>query len=319
MTSWLYFAYGLLTGIMILLAHLIYMRVKRKKRFMDESNLYKLLERSWDIIYYYELKPKYKHRYTTPSVDYFLGEGTLDMLNSNSGTPFIMIHPDDADIMHKKVTGELDYSKGIIQRLCGTNETYRWFEEFTTPIYKNGEIVAVQGVMRNIDEKVKLEQELNYQITHDALTNLYNRGYFEGTMKMYDKDVDTSISILLCDLDELKYVNDNFGHAQGDQRICEAANFLISYFSPETVVARIGGDEFAIIQSNHGNAQIEGLYEGLFVALDDYNANHDLSLYMSVGYAHSEHSLNKMELLFSEADQKMYEQKKAKKQIPVLS
>ena len=319
MTSWLYFTCGFLSGIIILLAYLYYAKVNKKNGFMDDRNIYKLLERSWDIIYYYELKPKYKHRYTTPSVDYFLGEGTLDMLNRNPDTPFIMIHPDDADIMNKKVTGELDYSKGIIQRLCGTDGTYRWFEEFTTPIYKNGEIVAVQGVMRNIDDKVKLEQELKYQISHDALTNLYNRGYFEEIMKKYDKEVDTSISILLCDLDELKYVNDSFGHAQGDRLICEAANFLISCFSSETVVARIGGDEFAIIQPDRSSAQIEAIYEGLLIALDDYNANHNLSINMSVGYAYGEKSYNKMDFLFSEADRKMYEQKKAKKQMAVLN
>ena len=58
MTSWIYFAYGLLTGIMILLAHLIYMRVKRKKRFMDESKKMDLLFSEADQKMYEQKKAK---------------------------------------------------------------------------------------------------------------------------------------------------------------------------------------------------------------------------------------------------------------------
>ena len=101
--NWIYFTFGFIIGIIILLAYLKYVKRNKKNSFLNERNIYDLLERSWDIIYYYELKPKYKHRYTTPSVDYFLGAGTLDMLDSNPDTPFEMIHPDDAAIMDKKV------------------------------------------------------------------------------------------------------------------------------------------------------------------------------------------------------------------------
>ncbi|MFJ8459986.1 diguanylate cyclase [Lysinibacillus xylanilyticus] len=319
MTNWTYFALGFITGIIILFTCMKCIKAKKTTNFKDNGSILKLVEMSKDIIYYYELKPEYKHCYTTPSVDYFLGEGTLDILNSDPNMPFKMVHPDDLVTINQKVMDGADYSKGIIQRFRGTNGIYRWFEEFTTPIYKNGELVAIQGVMRNIDEKVKLEQDLKYQITHDPLTNLYNRGYFEEKMNKYNKEVNTSISIMLCDLDELKYINDNFGHKQGDELICATAEILVNYFPQEAVVARIGGDEFVIIQAGITDAQICTNYEGLQSAIDIYSINHEMRINISIGYAVSEQSINKMEQLFVEADQKMYEQKRAKKQIVIRS
>lgn len=319
MTNWTYFALGLITGIIILFTYMKYIKAKKTTNFKDNGSILELVERSKDIIYYYELKPEYKHCYTTPSVDYFLGEGTLDMLNSDPNMPFKMVHPDDLDTMNQKVMDVADYSKGIIQRLRGTNGTYRWFEEFATPIYKNGELVAIQGVMRNIDEKVKLEQDLNYQITHDSLTNLYNRRYFEEKMNKYNEEVNTSISIMLCDLDGLKYINDNFGHMQGDGLICATAEILVNYFPQEAVVARIGGDEFVIIQTGITDAQICTYYEGLQSAIGIYSINHEMPINISIGYAVSEQSINKMEQVFVEADQKMYEQKRSKKQLVTCS
>lgn len=320
MPNWIYFLFGFITGIMILLASLKYIKAKRKKSIVEDiDSIFKLLEKAQDMIYYSEIKPYYKHLYVTPSIDYFLGEGTIETLYANSNLPFEIIHPDDLDILNKKIMGELDYSKSIIQRFRDENGVYRWFEEFTTPIYENGELVAVQGVMRNIDEKVKLEQELKYQVIHDALTDLYNRGYFEEMMNKYNKDVNTPISIMLCDLDELKYINDSFGHTKGDKLICDAAKFLLEYFPQATVIARIGGDEFAIIQTDISDAQIGETYKEIQVALERYNTSCELQISMSVGYAFSEQSINKMDQLFIEADQKMYEQKKAKKQSAVRS
>lgn len=79
-------------------------------------------------------------------------------------------------------------------------------------MFEKGELIAIHGIIRNIDEKVKLQQDLEYRITHDALTNIYNREFFEQSMEKYNNHVNTSVAIILCDLDELKYLNDNHGH-----------------------------------------------------------------------------------------------------------
>ena len=54
-----------------------------------------------------------------------------------------------------------------------------------TPVYKGGKFVAVQGIFRNIDDMVALQQKLEYKSTHDALTDLYNREFFQSKMTFY--------------------------------------------------------------------------------------------------------------------------------------
>lgn len=310
------FLFGLVMGLII---YWIYTKYYRSK-FQKENISLKLVERSKDIIYYYEVKPVYKHIYTSPSVDFFLGEGTLDALYRDSNMPFEMIYPEDKEIMEGKISGQINYNEGIIQRLKGTDGIYRWFEEYTTPIYENGEIIAVQGIMRNIDEKIKLEQELQYRSSHDALTDIYNRGYFEKMMDYYNQEKNLALGIFLCDLDQLKYVNDTYGHKKGDQIIQTAAKLLKNFFSDNAIVSRVGGDEFAIILPNTTMYHIELLCNQLREEINHYPVLSDnIKLQMSIGMAFSEQSFGEMESLYIEADKKMYgEKKKNRKPTPML-
>lgn len=304
------FIFGLVIGLIIYWIYTKYHKLK----FQKENISLKLVERSKDIIYYYEVKPVYKHRYTSPSVDFFLGEGTLDALYRDSNTPFEMIHPEDKEIMENKISGQINYNEGIIQRLKGTDGIYRWFEEYTTPIYENGEVVAVQGILRNIDEKIKLERDLQYRISHDALTDIYNRGYFEKMIDSYNKEKNVALGIFLCDLDQLKYINDTYGHKKGDQLIEAAAKLLKNFFSDNAIVSRVGGDEFAIIIPNTTMYHIEILCNELREKINHHPVlSNDINLQMSIGMAFSEQSVGKTESLYIEADKNMYEEKKQKR------
>lgn len=55
-------------------------------------------------------------------------------------------------------------------------------------MYKDGEVVAFQGILRNITDKLKLQEELEYRITHDSLTGVYNREFIERLIEKYDKN-----------------------------------------------------------------------------------------------------------------------------------
>ena len=315
----LYFSLGLLAGITILLIYMKHEKAKRKTRSIDESIIFQLAERSKDILYYCEVKPEYRYRYISPSVEDFLGKGMLKKLDDNPNIPFEIVHPDDYEIITKKASGDIDYSKGIIQRLQDSEGNYRWFEEYTTPIYEKGKLIAVQGIMRNIDEKVKLQKKLEYRITHDSLTDIYNRDFFDQCMEKYNKYIDAPVAVIVCDLDELKYANDHYGHKQGDVLIKESAQLLHRYFSQNAIVSRVGGDEFAIILINLDKAQVELLYRKLSGKIKEYNAsNGDVQINMSAGYAFSEHSLGEMETLLIEADRNMYREKRAKKEHSVV-
>ncbi|MDQ7860674.1 GGDEF domain-containing protein [Peribacillus frigoritolerans] len=74
-------------------------------------------------------------------------------------------------------------------------------------------------------------------------------------------DFDTPVAMILCDLDELKYMNDTHGHKKRDELIKEAANLLSRIFSEIAVVARVGGDEFAILLIDRSQREVESLCE----------------------------------------------------------
>ncbi|HWI47032.1 MAG TPA: sensor domain-containing diguanylate cyclase [Rummeliibacillus sp.] len=275
--------------------------------------LIRLIEGSKDAIYYYQLKPERKFQYISPSLEKIIGTGIIKKSYENPNHPFENIHPDDYEILQKKFSGELDYNQPIIQRWRNEQDKYIWCEEYATPVYENGEMVAIEGFIRNIHDKMALQKDLEYQISHDSLTNIYNRGFFSQNMEKCNEKIDTSVGIIICDLDNLKVTNDTYGHGEGDSLIREAANVLNRYSSKNSIIARIGGDEFAILLTNVDQASVVKIMNAITEDVNRFNQDkRKIKMSMSKGYAFSQHSIGVMDELFSEADQNMYKEKREK-------
>lgn len=99
----------------------------------------------------------------------------------------------------------------------------------------------------DITEQRQYEEKLHYMSTRDALTDLFNRSFFDAELERLKASRRYPVSIIIADVDGLKEINDTFGHAAGDLIIKLAADVLRRAVRPEDVVARIGGDEFAIL------------------------------------------------------------------------
>lgn len=90
------------------------------------------------------------------------------------------------------------------------------------------------------------EEALEGEALYDSLTHLGNRYYFNQRMADL-ADTGHNMVLCYCDLDELKYVNDTFGHAEGDAYISDFANLIKDNTREQDIIARLGGDEFCIV------------------------------------------------------------------------
>jgi len=279
----------------------------------ETSKFKEIVMQSKDIIYYCLVKPKPQVLFVNAALEHYFGSGSVQQCYEQPELIYHRLHPDFRDIIQKKWNGDFDYDKPIIQCWLDENGREQWFEELATPVYKNGELIAMHGILRNIDGWIRLQKDMEYRISHDALTGVYSRDYFERLLKRYDEEVDVPMAIILCDLDELKTVNDNFGHREGDRLIKEAAKILMNFQSEKVLVSRIGGDEFAILVIEMELSEVKKLVEKMDEAINGYN-NRDWPMKMSYGYAYSHSSKGNMEQLFEEADRNMYISKFGKKE-----
>lgn len=156
-------------------------------------------------------------------------------------------------------------------------------------------------------------EEVKYVSMHDPLTGLYNRAYFEQEMQRLGKRRQGVIGVLVCDMDGLKRINDSQGHEAGDQMLQAAANVLRGTFRPCDMVARIGGDEFAVLVPDADIGLLEQLKERIQAATmlhNEHNGSKDLSI--SVGVAVTSCEKASMIDAFKQADAQMYLDKEAK-------
>ncbi|MDH5387277.1 MAG: EAL domain-containing protein [Gammaproteobacteria bacterium] len=152
---------------------------------------------------------------------------------------------------------------------------------------QEGSVVA----FRDISNQKMLEERLRWQATHDYLTEIYNRRYLETHLEEEIRHVQRSgigSAIVYLDLDRFKYVNDAVGHDAGDRLLIEISNLLVKQLRRNDVVARIGGDEFAIILKNVDQDLAMSLADACREALTGLRVPHEDNAYhvqASVGVA----------------------------------
>ncbi|MEG0693082.1 MAG: GGDEF domain-containing protein, partial [Oscillospiraceae bacterium] len=152
----------------------------------------------------------------------------------------------------------------------------------------------------------------------DSLTELPNRTAFDEQVNFYKKNIKTynCIWCISIDINDLKYVNDNFGHSQGDKLIRETATIIYDCFSSIGRVYRIGGDEFNILLENHSENIIKNHIKMIFNSLDEYNRINELQLGIALGYDKITVALSEdIDRLIKKADGLMYENKRNSKSL----
>lgn len=119
------------------------------------------------------------------------------------------------------------------------------------PVYANGHFDGFRGVVSDVTEAENASSRISYLAHYDPLTDLPNRSYFNETLErcLYAQRVDDeAFCVIALDLDFFKAVNDAHGHDLGDKLLRRAAQLMRGCLQADDFIARIGGDEFAIIQ-----------------------------------------------------------------------
>ena len=160
-----------------------------------------------------------------------------------------------------------------------------------------------------------LDRELRHLALTDELTYLYNRrGFFAAAVQQLKLAARKNQSLLLlyCDVDNLKKINDSYGHQEGDLALIRTADALEKTFRDSDTLARLGGDEFVVLASEASSQTQEVLLRRLEKNLKKSNANefrYELSLSVGVARFDPKRAISLGELM-AQADEAMYEQKR---------
>jgi diguanylate cyclase (GGDEF)-like protein/PAS domain S-box-containing protein len=176
-----------------------------------------------------------------------------------------------------------------------------------------GNVTHVVGTGIDVTERRELEERLRHLADHDALTGLINRRRFEEELERHlveGRRYGMTGALLVLDLDGFKAVNDEHGHKAGDNVLCAVAAALTNRLRESDIVARIGGDEFAVLLPRASAAEAEKVCESLEQAIPgEVPAPGEHRIEVSVGFAAFAEDVTSVDEILTAADASMYEVK----------
>jgi diguanylate cyclase (GGDEF)-like protein/PAS domain S-box-containing protein len=148
----------------------------------------------------------------------------------------------------------------------------RWFGVRATNLTADPVVGGVVVNLRDITDRRRTERQLNFNTLHDPITGLANRALFHDRLEhalQRTARTAANVAVIYLDLDDFKLLNDSEGHEAGDELLCEVAARLVSTVRTADTVARVGGDEFAIlsIEDPHAEVTIEAIADRVLRAL----------------------------------------------------
>jgi len=165
----------------------------------------------------------------------------------------------------------------------------KWVLETGQGVYgRDGSVEAIEGIIIDISNLKKKEEEIQYINDHDHLTDLYNRQYFEKKLSEMNRKEYLPLSVLIADINGLHLINEAFGQHEGDLIIIKSARVIQSCCRKKDIAARLGGDEFGIIMSQTSNAEVHELLDKIKAACVSYNENNKSKspeINISMGYS----------------------------------
>jgi len=231
-----------------------------------------------------------------------------------------MLHvPDDSEHITSEVISAVEkFGRWTGEvRMLHKDGHIGWIESMCVPFFdEHDQMIGALGVNRDISNRVKESERLNYLAHYDFLTNIPNRYLLLDriTHLIAQSERNTNNFVLLyIDLDKFKTINDTKGHAFGDEVLKEVALRLKQSIRNSDTVARIGGDEFVILLEEIANRDdVFKMVKALKKTLSRIfiiNNDEELTIHCSIGVSFYPDEGNTTDALLAAADKAMYKVK----------
>lgn len=221
------------------------------------------------------------------------------------------VHPEDQGKLRKNIGLGLLERKPYIgkYRLLDKEGNIIFVEDYSLGIYdENNVLKKIVGAITNISDRKYYEEKLEFLSYYDQLTEVNNRGYFEEKLEILNNQK-LLTSIIVIDLDGLKLINDTMGHYRGDCQLKKTAKIIKESVEKNHIVARVGGDEFAVILPGATGKEAEKIMELINKNVHKYNQDYKgIPISISCGMSTLSEGIS-LEEVYRKADNFMYRNK----------
>lgn len=285
-------------------------KLRAKERELEETQKLAKLGR-WD---YYHLENSLKWN---NSVYEIFGKD-LDNFQVTYENFLKTIHHEDRHEVNEAWKESLREQRDYIieHRISMDDGAIKWVkEECKTDFDSDGDPIHTIGIVQDITdmklieiEREEKQKEIEYLSFYDHLTKLYNRRFFETEMERLDTNRNLPISIIFGDVNGLKNFNNLYGHAVGDELLIKIADILREACRSDDIIARIGGDEFAILLPSTNGYDAERIIERIKL-LSSKEKVMGLDVSIALGYGIKQNDMDKIEDIIKNAEDHMYDNK----------
>lgn len=218
----------------------------------------------------------------------------------------------DRELLQDVIEGSRNYYQ-TEKRYARNDGIILWCLVTVFAVWDDSGRLSLVHMLEDISAQRSAELQLELASTHDAMTGLYNRAYFDREFSRLQYSMRLPVSIIEVDVDGLKQVNDSQGHEAGDRLITSVAAILKEAFRGDDTAARVGGDEFSILLPETGEEAVQAVCERLRKCQLRFNeANPDGQVHFSLGSA-TAYKGNEIPGALKQADERMYAEKRLHK------